>query len=100
METFGSAEIWGLRASSMLVGTAAKTDIPLPDNVRRYYFSGATHGGGPGGFNTTTGPVAGGCDLPLNPAPTAPMRSALLSSLTDWVTKGTVLWAELVARAP
>ena len=89
METFGSAEIWGLRASPMLVGTTAKADIPLPDNVRRYYFPGVTHGGGPGGFSTTTGPVAGGCDLPVNPAPAAPMRSALLSALTDWVTKGT-----------
>ena len=89
METFGSSEIWGLRASPMLVGTDAKADLPLPDNVRRYYFPGVTHGGGPGGFNTMTGPVAGGCDLPVNPAPTAVMRSALLSSLTDWVTKGT-----------
>ncbi|MEO8256752.1 MAG: alpha/beta hydrolase domain-containing protein [Acidobacteriota bacterium] len=89
METFGSAEIWGLRASSMLVGTTATADIPLPDNVRRYYFPGVTHGGGPGGFETTTGPVAGGCDLPVNPAPVAPMRSALLSALTGWVTKGT-----------
>jgi hypothetical protein len=89
METFGSAEIWGLRASPMLVGSTAKADIPLPDNVRRYYFPGVSHGGGPGGFSTMTGPVAGGCDLPVNPAPTAPMRSALLSALTDWVTKGT-----------
>ena len=46
METFGSAEIWGLRASFMLVGTTRKADIPLPDNVRRYYFPGVTHGGG------------------------------------------------------
>jgi hypothetical protein len=89
METFGSAEIWGLRASPMLVGTTAKADIPLPDNVRRYYFPGVTHGGGPGDFTTTTGAVAGGCDLPVNPAPSAPMRSALMSALTEWVTRGT-----------
>jgi len=89
METFGSAEIWGLRASPMLVGTDAKADIPFPDNVRRYYFPGVSHGGGAGGFNTTTAPVAGGCDLPVNPAPVAPMRSALLIALTEWVTKGT-----------
>jgi hypothetical protein len=89
METFGSAEVYGLRASPMLVGTDAKADIPLPENVRRYYFPGVTHGGGPGGFSTTTGAVAGGCDLPINPAPSAPMRTALLSSLVAWVTKGT-----------
>lgn len=73
----------------MLVGTDANADIPLPDNVRRCYFPGVTHGGGPGGFSTMTGAVAGGCELPVNPAPTAVMRSALLSALTDWVTKGT-----------
>jgi hypothetical protein len=89
METFGSAEIYGLRASPMLVGTDAKKDIPLPDNVRRYYFPGVSHGGGPGGFSTTTGTVAGGCDLPTNPAPSAPMRAALMRSFVDWVTKGT-----------
>ena len=47
METFGSAEIYGLRASPMLVGTDAKADIPLPDNVRRYFFPGVTHGVAP-----------------------------------------------------
>ena len=89
VETFGSAEIWGLRASSMMVGTDAKADIPLPANVRRYYFPGVTHGGGAGGFSTATAPVAAaaGCDLPANPAPAAPMRSALMGSLVDWVTK-------------
>ena len=51
-ETFGSAEFWGLRMSPGLVGTKADRDIPLPTNVRRYYFPGTTHGGGPGGFGT------------------------------------------------
>jgi len=89
METFGSAEIYGLRASAMLVGTDAKKDIPLPENVRRYFFPGVTHGGGTGGFSTTTGAVAGGCDLPTNPAPSNPMRAALLRSLVNWVSSGT-----------
>jgi hypothetical protein len=56
--------------------------------------SSAAHGcypsaQGPGGFDSRTQPVAVACDLPANPAPIAPMRSALLKSLTDWVTKGT-----------
>ena len=88
METFGSAEIYGLRASPMLVGTDAKKDIPLPENVRRYYFPGVSHGGGRGGFSTTTGAVAGGCDLPTNPAPSSEMRAALMRSLVDWVKTG------------
>ena len=56
METFGSAEIWNLRASFMLVGTDAKADIPLPDTVRRYFFPGVTHGGGRGGFSSAEAP--------------------------------------------
>src|SRR5439155_16802914 len=52
IETFGSAEFYGLRASPDLVGTRADRDIPLPPNVRRYYFPGVSHGGGRGGFDT------------------------------------------------
>ena len=87
-ETFGSAEIWGLRQSFTLVGTTAKKDIPLADNVRRYYFPGVSHGGGPGGFATFTNPVkaAASCALPSNPAPSGPMRAALISRLVAWVT--------------
>jgi len=90
-ETFGSAEIWGLRQSFTLVGTTAKKDIPVPDNVRRYYFPGVSHGGGPGGFATLTNPVkaAATCALLSNPAPSSPMRSALISRLVLWVTKNT-----------
>jgi hypothetical protein len=90
-ETFGAAEIWGLRQSFTLVGTTAKKDIPLPENVRRYYFPGVSHGGGPGGFNTSTSPVkaAASCALATNQAPSAPMRSALIARLVDWVTKNT-----------
>jgi hypothetical protein len=90
LETFGSAEVWGLRQSFTLVGTTAKADIPLPDNVRRYYFSSVSHGGGPGGFTTAPPPVgnAGACVLPSNPAPAAPMRTALMGRLTKWVVDG------------
>jgi hypothetical protein len=90
-ETFGAAEIWGLRQSFTLVGTTAKKDIPLAENVRRYYFPGVSHGGGPGGFNTSTSPVkaAATCALATNQAPSAPMRSALIARLVEWVTKNT-----------
>jgi len=90
-ETFGSAEVWGLRQSFTLVGTTAKADIPIPENVRRYFFSSVSHGGGPGGFTSAPPAVgnAGMCVLPTNPAPVGPMRAALLKRLTAWVTKGT-----------
>ena len=85
IETFGAAEIWGLRASAMMVGTDAKADIPLPDTVRRYYFAGAQHGGGRGGFSLT-GEAAPACELPSNPIPEAQIRTALLKSFVAWVT--------------
>jgi predicted ATPase len=90
METFGGAEITNLRASFMLVGTDAKADIPLPDTVRRYFFPGVTHGGGRGGFSTTE-TAASGCELPANPAPSAPMRSALTKAFVAWVTTGAAM---------
>jgi hypothetical protein len=88
METFGSSEIWTLRASFMLVGTDAKADIPIPENVRRYFFAGVTHGGGRGGFSSAE-TANEGCELPVNPAPSAPMRAALMKQFVAWVTKGT-----------
>jgi hypothetical protein len=90
LETFAGAEIWNLRASFMLVGTDVKADIPLPDNVRRYFFPGVTHGGGRGGFSSAE-TAANGCVLPANPAPSAPMRSALMKALVAWVTTGAAM---------
>jgi len=87
VETFGSSEIWGLRASPDLVGTRADRDIPLPANVRRYYFPGVTHGGGRGGFSTAITAAAGRCELPDNPNPSSDTMRALSEALTDWVVK-------------
>ena len=88
-ETFGSFEFWGLRATPDLVGTNAAQDIPLPPNVRRYYFPGVTHGGGRGGFNTTPPAKPAGCELPANPNPSSDSMRALTVALVDWVTKNT-----------
>jgi hypothetical protein len=95
METFGSSEFWNLRASPDFVGTRADWDIPLPQNVRRYYFAGVTHGGGRGGFDPATPAppprslqVATRCELPANPNPTVDTMRALMIALEDWVTKG------------
>jgi hypothetical protein len=88
VETFGAAEFWGLRMSPGLVGTAAKADIPLPPEVRRYYFPGVTHGGGRGGFEVIEPGTAGGtCALPDNPNSTSESMRALRRALTDWVVK-------------
>jgi len=50
VEVLGSSEFWSLRASPDFVGTAGNRDIPLPENVRRYYIASTQHGGGIGGF--------------------------------------------------
>lgn len=87
-ETFGSAEFWGLRMSPGLVGTRADADIPLPTDVRRYYFPGVTHGGGRGGFSTEPS-ASRQCVLPNNPNSVAEAMRALRQSLTNWVVDGT-----------
>jgi hypothetical protein len=89
IETFGATEFWGLRISPDLVGTKADTDIPLPPNVRRFYFPGTTHGGGRGGFATTGRGGGGRCQLPDNPNPESDTMRALLEDLIAWVTKNT-----------
>ena len=88
IEAFTAAEFWGLRMSPGLVGTDARGDTPLPDNVRRYYHPGTTHGGGRGGFSLETRP-APGCALPANPNPAADTVRALDEALIAWVKDGT-----------
>ena len=88
VEAFGSSEFWGLRMSPDLIGTDASRDLPLPDNVRRYYYPGTTHGGGRGGFRLDTAPN-NACVLPANPNPEADQTRALTRALVEWVTTGT-----------
>jgi len=88
-EAFGATEFWDLRMSPGLVGTDAKRDIPLPPNVRRYYYPGTTHGGGPGGFSTAIIPGSVvGCVLPFNVNPESDTQNALIVALVDWVVNG------------
>ncbi len=88
VETFGSAEFYHLRASPMLVGTSADRDIPLPSNVRRYYFPGVRHGGGQGGFDPAP-PRDDCCGLLPNPNPVSDNLRALRTALVDWIVNGT-----------
>jgi hypothetical protein len=94
IETFGSTEFWDLRMSPGLVGTTATEDLPVPDNVRRYYLPGTNHGGGPGGFSAVPpAPArgrAGGCALPANPNPETDTVRALLEAMVEWLAKGTL----------
>jgi hypothetical protein len=89
IETFGSAEFWGLRMSPGLVGTDAKRDVPLPPNVRRYYFPSVTHGGSwTGGFPVAGDPPVPGCRLVGNPNPSMASLRAAQKMLVAWVRDG------------
>jgi hypothetical protein len=88
VDLLGSTEFYSLRASMGYVGTSAIADIPLPRNVRRYYFAGTTHGGGSGGFSLSGSPL-GNCMLAANPNPEEPTRRALILALKQWIVDGT-----------
>ena len=101
IEHFGAAEIWQLKLAPEWIGSDAKTDIPLPDNVRRYYIASTTHGGGSGGFNAhlaehhkTAKPVQcpgnnwGVGVLPANPVSHDEPWRAIARHFRDWVMKG------------
>ena len=87
-ETFGALEFWYLRESPDLVGTDAKADIPLPANVRRYFFPGTAHGGGRGGFQVAAPAPPNGCVLPTNPNPESDTMTALRVAMVEWISKG------------
>jgi len=90
IETFGSAEFWGLRMSPGLIGTAAAADLPLPADVRRYYFPATTHGGSwTGGFPVGGDPKSPICALPGNPNPSLDSLRAAQAMLIAWVRDGT-----------
>jgi hypothetical protein len=70
----------------------AKNDIPLPKNVRRYYFASSPHGGGAGGFNVNPGNIPncssnnyGPGTFSSNPMPQAQTITALRFHLRRWV---------------
>lgn len=89
VETFGSAEFWGLRASPGLIGTDGRADIPIPENVRRYYLPSTSHGGSQGkGFLPEGDPKRSSCLLPANPNPAGFTLKILQEALISWVVSG------------
>jgi alpha/beta hydrolase family protein len=96
VEHFGAAEVWGLKLSPEWIGLDAQTDLPLPDNVRRYYIPSTQHGGGRGGFSTApeAPPACPGIEwgvgaLPNNPVPHTQTVNALRAHFRNWVMKDT-----------
>jgi hypothetical protein len=98
VETFGGAEVFALKMTMSWVGTSADKDIPLPDNVRRYYLPSSTHGGGngattenPGGLGAVNCPGNnwGKGTLRANPVPSTGLVNRMRVALRDWVLAGT-----------
>ena len=94
IEHFGAAEVWGLKLTPEWVGSAGDKDLPLPDNVRRYYIPSTQHGGGRGGFSTaaTAAPACptvgwGTGALPGNPMPHTETVNAIRAHFRNWVMK-------------
>src|SRR6266850_4780541 len=96
VEHFGAAEAWGQKLTTGWVGTDAQRDIPLPENVRRYYFASSPHGGGAGGFSTSPGNIPncssnnyGPGTFGSNPLPQTQTVNALRFHFRNWVMQGT-----------
>jgi len=87
-EDYGGPEMWYGRGGVGTAGTRGNEDLRLPSNVRRYYYSSTSHGGGPGGFAVAQ-PALPGLMLAANPNPETETRRAHFINLIDWVTNGT-----------
>ena len=87
-ETFGASEFNARLMTAALTGTGGRTDLPLPANVRRYYFPGTTHGGDLKGGFTHTPAASPGCVLARNPNPETETMNALQAALVAWVVTG------------
>ena len=106
VEHFGSAEVWALKLTPEWVGMDAAADIPLPDNVRRYYIPSTNHGGTVVAAPNTlfNASLRGGTLAPpncpgnnfgtgilsANPIPHADTVNALIVRFRDWVMKDAV----------
>ncbi|HVY92780.1 MAG TPA: alpha/beta hydrolase domain-containing protein [Bryobacteraceae bacterium] len=86
-ETYGGPEFWYSRGTVGIAGTTGKEDLPLPENVRRYYHPGTPHGGGRGGFALGTA-SADPKVFAANPNPEKETDRALYVALVDWVVNG------------
>jgi hypothetical protein len=101
VETFGGAEVFALKMTTSWVGTDPKNDIPLPDNVRRYYLPSSTHGGGNGATTQNPAPITptnavscpgnnwGNGTLRANPVPANGLVNRMRVALREWVVNGT-----------
>ena len=75
-------EAWGARNSLVVTDAAGKTDLPVPDNVRLYYFASTQHG------PSARAAPSQLCKNLSNPNPYREGLRALLVAMQGWVEKG------------
>src|SRR2546425_4515650 len=103
IETFGGAEVFALKMTPSWVGTDPKNDIPVPNNVRRYYLPSSTHGGGnrdgmeswvnqalPATGASCPGNNWGTGTLRANPVPANSLVNRMRVALREWVMNDTL----------
>jgi hypothetical protein len=74
-------ESWQGRNSLVVTDPLGKKDLPIPENVRLYYFSSTQHG-------PVETPARGTCQQFSNPLSYQETQRALLVAMHAWVTKG------------
>lgn len=77
-------EAWGARNSLVVADAAGKSDLPVPENVRLYYFAGTQHG------PANKAAPSQLCKNLSNPNPYRESLRALLVAMQGWVESDTV----------
>lgn len=83
IHTNTAAEYWGGQVGSLAhVAVDGRSDAPVPDHVRIYYFAGTQHG-----LSTLDGPAGRGA-YPANTLDHRPLLRAAFRNLDRWVSEG------------
>jgi len=82
MHTDSGIEAWAARNSLVVTDAYGKRDVPVPDNVRLYYFASTQH-------VPAAKPGYGICKNLSNPNPYQDTLRALLVAMQGWIDHGT-----------
>ncbi|MGC2402266.1 MAG: alpha/beta hydrolase domain-containing protein [Acidobacteriaceae bacterium] len=83
-----SYEYWGRVASLIHMSADGKQDVPIPDAVRIYHFTGLQHFSGPFPPVKGTGDLLG--QQPESPLPVRYFWRAMIANMDAWVRNGTL----------
>jgi len=96
LEWFGELEFYGEKMGLDITGfcTVCATDIPVPQNVHRFFHPGTTHGGPPSSVAAFSWspppavPVNGNQMYPVSPNPERETNAALLADFIQFLMTG------------